>query len=248
MKLYEKAIIGSTGFVGSNLIKNIDFDFKFNSKNINEIINNSYKTIICSAPSATKWMINKNPEEDIENINKIFNLLKNTYFEKIILLSSIDVYGYDICQEHDEYSIIDVNNNHNYGINRLYFENLLLNNFDDVKIIRLPGLFGDGLKKNILFDLKNKNLEYLNENINRNSSFQWYPINNLHEDLNKLNKTKITNIVTDEIFNYEIEDMLGIKIFNEDSSVTNYKITSVFKNNILEKNFILNEIKNYLTT
>jgi hypothetical protein len=34
--------------------------------------------------------------------------------------------------------------------------------------------------------------------------------------------------VTDEIFNYEIEDMLGIKIFNEDSSITNYKITSVF--------------------
>jgi nucleoside-diphosphate-sugar epimerase len=248
MKLYEKAIIGSTGFVGSNLIKNIDFDFKFNSKNINQIVENNYKTIICSAPSATKWMINKYPEEDIDNINKIFNLLKNTYFEKIILLSSIDVYGYDINKRHDEYSLIDIVNNHNYGINRLYFENLLLNNFDDVKIVRLPGLFGDGLKKNILFDLKNKNLKYLNENINRNSSFQWYPINNLCKDLYKLNENKITNIVTDEIFNYEIEEMLGIKIFNEDSDIVNYKITSVFKDNMLEKNFILNEIKNYLTT
>lgn len=248
MKLYEKAIIGSTGFVGSNLIKNIDFDFKFNSKNINQIVENNYKTIVCSAPSATKWMINKYPEEDIENINKIFNLLKNTYFEKIILLSSIDVYGYDINKRHNEYSLINIDNNHNYGVNRLYFENLLLNNFDDVKIVRLPGLFGDGLKKNILFDLKNKNLKYLNENINRNSSFQWYPINNLCKDLYKLNKDKITNIVTDEIFNYEIEEMLGIKIFNEDSDIVNYKITSVFKDNMLEKNFILNEIKNYLTT
>ena len=35
------ALIGYTGFVGSNISNQIKFDFLFNSKNIHEILNNS---------------------------------------------------------------------------------------------------------------------------------------------------------------------------------------------------------------
>ena len=35
-----------------------------------------------------------------------------------------------------------------YGRNRLYLENYIRNNYHDYLIVRLPGLFGKGLKKN----------------------------------------------------------------------------------------------------
>lgn len=248
MKSQVNAIIGHTGFVGSNLTKYIDFEFKFNSKNINDIVNHKYDLLICSAPSATKWIINKNPDEDIENINKIFDLLKKTSFEKIILLSSIDVYGYETSKNLNENNYVDNKNNHNYGINRIYFENLITNAFEKSKVIRLPGLFGDGLKKNILFDIKNKNIKYLEENVNRNSSFQWYPIKNLYKDLNKINKlnNQIINIATETIYNYEIEELINQKIFNSRSNIQNYNIKSLFFDSGLRKEEILIEIKDYL--
>jgi nucleoside-diphosphate-sugar epimerase len=248
MKSQANAIIGHTGFVGSNLIKYIDFEFKFNSKNINDIVNHKYDLLICSAPSATKWIINKNPDEDIENINKIFDLLKKTSFEKIILLSSIDVYGYETSKNLNENNYVDNKNNHNYGINRIYFENLITNTFEKSKVIRLPGLFGDGLKKNILFDIKNKNIKYLEENVNRNSSFQWYPIKNLYKDLIKVNKfnNQIINIATETIYNYEIEELINQKIFNSRSNIQNYNIKSLFFDSDLRKEEILIEIKGYL--
>ena len=38
-----KILIGNTGLVGTTLKETIKFDYEFNSKNLNEFLNNEYK-------------------------------------------------------------------------------------------------------------------------------------------------------------------------------------------------------------
>lgn len=65
----------------------------------------------------------------------------------------------------------------------MYLESELAGIFDDVYIFRLPGLFGRGLKKNVIFDLLNDNLL---EKINPESSFQYYDLSCLWADIQKV--------------------------------------------------------------
>ena len=88
----KTAVIGFTGFVGSNICANMKFDNYYNSKNIKELMNNSYDLLISCGLSGTKYKINKNPDSDLENIQIQKNILKSTKIKKIIHISSIDIY------------------------------------------------------------------------------------------------------------------------------------------------------------
>lgn len=156
------ALIGYTGFVGSNLIHN-NFDiFKtwdlYRSSNISNIKNKEYNIVICAGVPANKWYANENCFEDLDNINCLLNNLREVkHINTLIVISTIDVYDFKNIKEHeffDEQSTICFSNEA-YGKNRLYFEVKcrVLNNVSDVKIIRLPALYGFGLKKNFLYDI-----------------------------------------------------------------------------------------------
>jgi nucleoside-diphosphate-sugar epimerase len=151
------AIVGHNGFIGKNLSQFIDGD-KYNSKNIKTLKNKAYKTIYCCAPGATKWQINKDPESDLQNIKQMLLSLKNAITEKIVLFSTIDVHTFE--------------NKVSYGGNRLFLEEQIRSIFDNALIVRLPGLFGPGLKKNTVYDLQNKRYEF----VNINTSFQWLDV------------------------------------------------------------------------
>mgnify|MGYP005995040559 CR=1 FL=1 len=126
----------------------------------------------------------------IESIKEILDTIK---CNKFILISTIDVYD-NINGELNEDSNI-LGNNHIYGRNRYLFEEYIKKKFNNYHIIRLPGLFGKGLKKNIIYDLINNN--NVND-INSNSEFQWYYLNWLKEDIDKIinNDIKICNLFT----------------------------------------------------
>ena len=97
----DNALIGYTGFLGSNLKKQNDFNFFYNSKNINEIKNKSFDLIVCCAPNAEKWLATKEPLKDLNNIKNLIENLNNVICKKFILLSTVDVF----------YNPIDVNEN-----------------------------------------------------------------------------------------------------------------------------------------
>jgi hypothetical protein len=175
----NNALIGHTGFVGNNLKKHYDFRYLFNSSNIDQIENNSYDTIMCAAPSAVKWRINKDPVTDLNNITQLISSLQRTNFKRLILFSTVDVYGDDNNCGHDEDYVPDLKQ-HYYGFNRLIFEKYVLN-LSNSNIIRLPALFGAGLKKNIIFDLCNDNMV---DKISLNTSFQWLDLSLLPDVIN----------------------------------------------------------------
>jgi dTDP-4-dehydrorhamnose reductase len=248
LEFKNKCIIGSTGFIGQNLCENINFDIKISSKNLEEIIGKDIDFVICAAPSATKWKINQDPSEDILNIKKITDILSTISCKKIVLCSSIDVFSSNFCHQNED-SIPDKKGLHNYGLNRILFEESLSSIFKEkLSIFRLSGLFGPYLKKNILFDLKNKN--EMIYSIDKDSYFQWYNIKNLSLDIEKNINNKITHLVNEPILTSDILNIMNIKLekkYNNNVcyNITTNKFASGFMNS---KEEVLIDIKNYLAT
>ena len=168
-----RLIIGNTGLVGKTISDKLKFDYYFNTSNINTFndIANDGDELFLSCLPATKWLVNKNVSNDIHNILSIINIISKKKYSRIVLISTIDVYNNSPFVSNEDYNI-NVGSL-NYGNNRYIFELLIkeLVNTDDLKIFRLPALFNKYIKKNILFDLINNN--NVND-INRDSSFQWY--------------------------------------------------------------------------
>ena len=62
------ALIGYTGFIGSNLL---DFNkkiIKFNSKNIHKIKNKEFDIVICAGTSSKIWLSKKNQQRIKEKL------------------------------------------------------------------------------------------------------------------------------------------------------------------------------------
>lgn len=197
-----KAIVGYSGFVGSNLLQFYNFDFLYNSKNFIEAKNKTFDTLFFCGIPAVKWKANKYPEQDYKTIENIKSILNTITTNKIILISTIDVYD-KVDKEFNEEHLIDFDKNHTYGRNRFLFEEYVKNNFNDYHIIRLPGLFGKGLKKNVIYDLINSNNI---EQIPYNSQFQWYYLNWLEKDIEIVlkNNIRVCNFFTEPVHTKEI--------------------------------------------
>ncbi|MDD5407047.1 MAG: FAD-dependent oxidoreductase [Sulfurovaceae bacterium] len=198
----KRALIGHTGFVGNFLLNKLSFDNLYNSKNINDIRGQEFDLIICCGISAKKWEANKNPEKDLENINLLLSCLEDVKCARFILISSIDVYPNIDSEYTEDYLLTGDEQNHAYGKHRLFFEKYVKGKFKNHNIIRFPGLFGYGLKKNIIFDLLNNKLCALN----LKSKYQWYDLNWIFNDIDYVidKNIKEINLFTEPISNQEL--------------------------------------------
>lgn len=148
-----KSIVGFTGFVGSNICLSTDFDKYYNSKNIQDAYGSKPDVLVYSGVRAEKFLANKNPVKDYEIVLNAINNIKRIAPKKIVLISTIDVYKNPVMVDED--TRVDTVDLQPYGFNRYHLENWVESNFKDYLILRLPGLYGDNLKKNFLFDLIN---------------------------------------------------------------------------------------------
>jgi nucleoside-diphosphate-sugar epimerase len=173
-------LIGYTGFVGSNLHQATTFDALYNTQNIAEIRGQSFEQLVCAAPQAKKWWANQNPAADLEMIQQLMGHLEQVKSDRFILISSIDVFPRitDVDERFDCASL----ENHAYGRNRLTLEQFVTAQFPNAYILRLPGLFGPGLRKNVIFDMIHGNEV---EKINPDSQFQWYDVTRLWGDVQR---------------------------------------------------------------
>jgi sugar phosphate isomerase/epimerase len=225
-----KAIVGYSGFVGSNLLQFYKFDYFYNSQNFSEAKNKNFDELYFCGIPALKWKANKYPQEDLDTIENIQNILKTIKVNKFILISTIDVYE-NVDLGNDEDYDCDYIINHPYGRNRYIFEYFIKTNFTDYHIIRLPALFGKGLKKNIIFDLINNNQV---ENIPINSSFQWYNLEWLKNDIDiiRKNNIQICNLFTEPVESSEIINLFKYNIhkLNNNAKKLIYNCKSKYAN------------------
>ena len=167
------AIIGWSGLIGQELVSQITENvILYNSSNIQDISGKSFDTVYFCGLPAEKWRINQNPENDLQNLMNILSILPFMKCERFILISTIDVL--DTTMGGNEDSLYYAT--HSYGKHRQMMEEWVQATQKSWNILRLPGLFGKGLKKNILYDLLFQNTI---QNICLDSTFQWYNISNL---------------------------------------------------------------------
>jgi hypothetical protein len=197
------ALIGHTGFVGSNLLAQRNYEHLFNSKNFRDMEGRTFSTVVCAGISAVKWQANKDPQDDWNKIAALMDALKTVASEEFILISTIDVYAET--QGLDESFDNHGRPNHAYGTHRLQFEDFCTGHFPNCRVVRLPALFGPGLRKNILFDLMNDNCL---EMVNPKSSFQYYDLRNLSADLDRIREhdVRLVNLFTEPLSTQSILD------------------------------------------
>lgn len=147
------ALVGYTGFVGSNLYEAGEFDTVYNSKNIQEAFGTNPDLLVYAGLRAEKYLANNEPKKDLEQIRIAENNILRINPKKLVLISTIDVFKKP--SGVDENSVIETDGLHAYGYNRYLLECWVRENYPDALIIRLPGLFGKNIKKNFIYDFIN---------------------------------------------------------------------------------------------
>lgn len=175
------ALVGHTGFIGSNLARQHSFTHLYNSRNIQDIRGRRFDLVVCAGVSAVKWWANQHPAEDLARIDALLEELKTIEAARVVLMSSVDVYP--VLGGVDETFDCHSRPNHPYGTHRLHVEDVLCDRFDDVTVVRIGGVFGPGLKKNVIYDLLHDNCL---EAINPASSFQYYNVAHLWADTERV--------------------------------------------------------------
>jgi nucleoside-diphosphate-sugar epimerase len=196
------ALIGHTGFVGGTLAAQRHFSACFNSSDIAEMAGRSFDTVVCAGVSAVKWLANKQPEADLAGIRKLTDVLSSVKARRFVLISTVDVYRDPVlCTERD---VPLEEGLHAYGRHRLALERFVAERFAQHSIVRLPALFGPGLKKNALYDLMHGNQV---DRIVPNARFQWYPLIRLADDLDIITAAGIglINIVSEPVTMAELQ-------------------------------------------
>lgn len=146
------ALIGHSGFVGGFLDGQHGFAARFNSRSIGDAIGQSFDTVVCAAAPGSMFEANRFPESDRQRIDELMAQLAGIGARRFVLISTIaTLAGFaaeDEASQRFEQGIA-------YGLHRHQLELFVQSRFPDHLVVRLPALFGRGLKKNFLFDILN---------------------------------------------------------------------------------------------
>ncbi|MEG1506892.1 MAG: NAD(P)-dependent oxidoreductase [Bacilli bacterium] len=190
----KSALVGFTGFVGSNLTMSKHFDGLYNTKNIEQSYGTNPDLLIYAGIRAEKFIANKYPEKDLESIKEAINNIKKINPKTLVLISTIDVYDKPI--DVIESTKILKDNLLPYGKNRLFLEEWVEENFSNYLIVRLPGLYGINIKKNFIYDM----IHYLPSQLN----------------FDKFKELSIKNKIIDEYYIDQNNGYYKLKLINKD--------------------------------
>jgi len=211
-----KALIGHTGFVGGN-VDGPEFDFRYNSSNVAHLAGAECREVWCAGARAVKWWANKNPHEDRAQVASLTRVLDTVSADLFILFSTIDVYGNPVAV--DETHSPEAEGLHPYGLHRLELEQYVRSRFPRHLIVRLPGLFGKGLKKNVIFDMLHGNML---DALDGDAVHQYYDLSLLRGDVATALDAGLDtlNVATEPVSVGEIASLvLGIDLPRRGSAV-----------------------------
>ncbi len=149
----KAALVGYTGFVGSNLYEKGTFADTYNSKNIETAYGTNPELLIYAGLRAEKYLANREPDKDRALVSEAMENIRKIHPKRLVLISTIDVFKNP--KNMDESAQIDTDGLLPYGYNRYLLETWVREYCPDALIVRLPGLFGKNLKKNFIYDFIN---------------------------------------------------------------------------------------------
>lgn len=147
------ALVGYTGFVGSNLYASENFEAAYNSKNIEDAFETEPDLLVYAGLRAEKYLANHEPSRDRELTKEAGENIARIRPKKLVLISTVDVFKTPLGV--NENSAIDTDGLHAYGRNRYWLECQVRKDNPDALIVRLPALYGKNIKKNFIYDYIN---------------------------------------------------------------------------------------------
>lgn len=172
------ALIGHTGFVGGTLLRQHGFGACFNTGNIEAITGQSFDTLVFAGAQGKKWWANQNPAADRQGIQRALDALRGVQARRVVLISTIDVVP-PVAGADEAFDCAALPT-HAYGANRLWLEEEIRARFAQAIVVRLPGLFGTDLRKNVIYDLLHDNMV---DRIDPAARFQFYDLSALWADI-----------------------------------------------------------------
>ena len=124
-----------------------------NSGSVREAYGTKPDLCVYAGLRAEKYLANQQPEKDWQMIEQAKENIRMIKPQKLVLISTIDVFKSPLAVYED--SAIDMDGLQPYGYNRRVLENWVRENYPEALIVRLPGLFGEGIKKNFIYDIIN---------------------------------------------------------------------------------------------
>lgn len=147
----QDLLVGATGFVGGNLAASHPFARTCHSTDVAAQYGSNPSLCVYAGVPAAMFLANADPEADLAVMRAARENLRRIAPKQVVLISSIAVYADS--RGKDEDSPMDETSLPAYGRNRLQLERWVREGFENALIVRLPALYGKGLKKNFLFDL-----------------------------------------------------------------------------------------------
>ena len=86
------ALIGHTGFLGANLVRQRPWDARINRTNLDAIRGQAFDLMVCAGRPSDRWLANGNPGGDRTNMLSLAGALAEVQVDRFVLLSTIDVY------------------------------------------------------------------------------------------------------------------------------------------------------------
>lgn len=171
------AIVGANGFIGKNLAVDLPNSELYTRANIASLAESEAQTLIVAAAPAVKWKANLESEKDFSEVSHLWEQISRSKARECILISTIDVFPRGVI--FTESSQLPPEIPEAYGRNRGWLEGRIKERFDISLIVRLPGMYGNGLKKNVIFDLVNKRQDV--KLPNGGDTFQWWDVSDIAE-------------------------------------------------------------------
>ncbi|MGY1804705.1 NAD-dependent epimerase/dehydratase family protein [Blastococcus sp. SYSU D00922] len=219
---HKRALVGWTGFVGGALEPRVRPVARFRSTDIDQLADADVTEVVCAGAPAEKWRANAEPEADWAGISRLIEALDRSRATSCVLVSTVDVYSDS--RRADESTAADTTQEQAYGRHRALLEEFVTRRFEDSLIVRLPGMFGPGLKKNLVFDLINQpEARFAHEA----STFQFYDVRDLwgHVLLARDAGLPVVNLATEPVSSAQVaQECFGVEYRCDDRPEVAYDL------------------------
>ena len=218
----RRALVGWSGFVGGALLPRVRPMVRFRSTDIEQLADADVAEVVCAGAPAEKWRANADPAEDWAGISRLIRALDTSRATSCVLISTIDVYA-DSCGA-DETTPADTEQPQAYGRHRALLEEFVRRRFADALVVRLPGMFGPGLKKNLVYDLIHQpEARFAHES----SVFQFYDVRDLwgHVLLARDAGLDVVNLATEPVSSAQVaRECFGVDYRCDDRPEVRYDL------------------------
>lgn len=174
----KRALIGYTGFVGATLLAAGGFTHGFNRSDAHEARGIRFGEVVVAAMPCLAVAAGVDEAADAAAVAALAAVLESLTAERCVLLSTAEVFGN--AGPFDEEATPEPATP--AAARRRGLETLVAARFARSSIVRLPGLFGEGLKANALADLLAGQARAIDPAARR----QWYPVRRLAVDLGRI--------------------------------------------------------------